>query len=101
MTDKVQVNRAYLEGLERLHAHIKTVTWGEGTIRPLLESIPPKPEELIQMEGWDASVVGVYERGILWCRKDMRIFGPRCTTEDEVIRAGNAMLREIAGKVKP
>ena len=100
MTDKVQVDRAYLEGLERLQeACVSCARHAE--IDKILLAIPPKPEELIEMEGWKASVVRVYNYGIQWWRGDMRIFGPKRTTEAEAIRAGNAMLREIAMKVKP
>lgn len=106
MTDTVTVDRQRLEALERLYeAAIGGPTYLPewfGAVRKAAADIPPKPEELIQLEGWNGDVLQpAFSWYARWNRDGLpSLVGPYCGTKAEAIRAGNEMLVEIAAKVQ-
>lgn len=102
MSDAITVDRARYEALENLATACHNCDPPLSVWRAL-NAIPP--ETPIEMEGWDAYISGPPgECWVTWRSNAVPaglLSGPTRPTEREAIAAGNAMLREIAGKVKP
>lgn len=108
--DTVTVSKARLTALEHV-AEVclawdhrpALVSWDE--VLRAIKAIPPKPEELIQMEGWEARIVdcggSFYARWSYPYSGSCVVIGPTSYTDKEAITVGNALLRDIARQVKP